>query len=207
MADEKILVEALRNRDEAAFRGVVQQYHPSLVRVARTFVPTTAIAEEVAQDTWLAVIKGLPGFEGRSSFKTWLFRILINQARTRGERESRTVPVSTLIDDDEPSVAASRFHGSNHQSPGHWRSDLSDWGELPESVLLSSETRSIIVAAIATLPAAQREVITLRDIEGLDPMEVCSLLGLTEGNQRVRLHRARSKVRSILETHLDEALS
>jgi RNA polymerase sigma-70 factor, ECF subfamily len=198
------LVESLRRGDELAFRRIVLMYHDSLVRTARSFVPSSAIAEEVAQDTWLAVVRGIGRFEGRSSFKTWLFRILINQARTRGTRESRSSPVGTFVDDHEPSVPASRFNGSEHAYPGHWQARPADWGGLPESALTDDETRRVVVTAIAALPPAQRQVITLRDVDGLESAEVCSLLELSEANQRVLLHRARSKVRAILEVHLQE---
>jgi len=189
--------------DEAAFRRVVTQYHPGLVRAARSFVRNSAIAEEVAQDTWLAVIRGIGSFEGRSSFKTWLFRILVNQARTRGARDSRITPAGSFIDEGEPSVVASRFNDSDHRWPGHWRAVPTDWGVLPEERLASQETRLVITDTIALLPTSQCEVITLRDVEGLSSGDVCAVLGLSEGNQRVLLHRARSKVRAVLELHLE----
>ncbi len=199
MAADQTLIEALQRNDDIAFRGVVMQYHGSLVRAARSFVPNNAIAEEVVQDTWIAVIKGIHRFEGRSSFKTWLFRILVNQARTRGLRESRSTPVSTQRDDDEPSVAANRFHDAEGRPTGHWSSAPTDWGLLPEAVVVSDETNSRILRAIENLPERQREVITLHDVEGLSSAEVSEMLDLSEGNQRVLLHRARSKVRAELE--------
>jgi RNA polymerase sigma-70 factor, ECF subfamily len=204
MADDADVVEALRRGDERTFRRVVMQYHPSLVRTACSFVPSRAVAEEVAQDTWLAVIRGLDNFEGRSSFKTWLFRILINQARTRGVREARTVPLSSQLRDYEPSVPADRFNPLDHPRwPRHWSAAPTDWGALPEAVLDSAETREVIDAAISALPPAQRDVITLRDIDGLATNEVCDVLSLSEGNQRVLLHRARSRVRAALEMHFE----
>jgi RNA polymerase sigma-70 factor (ECF subfamily) len=199
------LVDGLRRGDETMFRRVVIQFHPGLVRAARTFVRDTAIAEEVAQDTWLAVIRGIDNFEGRSSFKTWLFRILVNQARSRGVRDARMTPVGSFIEEGEPSVASARFNDADHpQWAGHWRAAPTDWGRLPEELLASQETLLTIFEAIAQLPISQREVITLRDIEGLPSAKVCSILDLSEGNQRVLLHRARSKVREVLERELDE---
>lgn len=203
MSDERSLIEALQRGDDAAFRRVVMQYHASLVRAARSFVPSTAIAEEVAQETWIAVVRGIGRFEGRSSFKTWLFRILMNQAQTRGIRESRSTPVSTQLDDETPNGIAGRFHDAGERDAGHWRSAPSDWGRLPESLVESDETATTILEAIAALPARQREVITLRDVEGLTAAEVADVLDLSEGNQRVLLHRGRSKVRAMLERHFE----
>jgi RNA polymerase sigma-70 factor (ECF subfamily) len=159
------------------------------------------VAEEVVQDTWIAVLRGLRGFEGRSSLKTWIFRILVNVARTRFARENRSVPFSSLggAEDDraEPSVDPDRF-----AEDGQWRSPPRDWHELPETRLLSRETCGVIDEAIASLPRNQAEVITLRDVGGWSSGEVCTLLEISEGNQRVLLHRARSKVRAALERHL-----
>ncbi len=204
--DDDDVVGALRRGDEATFRRVVATYHPGLVRAARRFVRTESVAEEVAQETWLAVIRGLDTFRERSSFKTWLFRILVNQARTRGVRESRITPFSSLVGDskDEPSsVDADRFQSDDGRWPGHWRAAPTDWGTLPEVVVTSAETRQVIEDAIASLPRNQREVIMLRDVEGFSGGEVCDVLELSEGNQRVLLHRARSGVRSMLERHFE----
>jgi len=203
MLDDIDVVDALRRGDEAAFRQVVLQYNAALVRTARSFVRSNALAEEVAQDTWLAVIRGLGAFEGRSSFKTWLFRILVNQARTRGQREARTTASGSFLEEDEASVSASRFNDMDARWPRHWRASPTDWGLLPEATLESAETRSVIEAAIDALPSNQRQVITLRDIDGFDTREVSTALELTEGNQRVLLHRARSRVRAALELHLE----
>ena len=197
------LVAALRRGDETAFRSVFELYHPALVRAARSYVRTQSVAEEVAQETWLAVIRGLEAFEGRSSLKTWLFRILFNQARSRGERESRTTPMSSLVSDDERGVAADRFESRSGRHPRHWRAAPTDWGALPSDVIEAAEAHSIIVEAISLLPNMQRNVIWLRDVEGFSSAEVCSVLDLSEGNQRVVLHRARSRVRAALEQHLD----
>jgi len=201
------VVDALRRGDEAAFRQVVLRYHPALVRTAKSFVRSQSVAEEVAQDTWLAVVRGLASFEGRSSFKTWLFRILINQARTRGQREARTTASGSFLEEDEASVSASRFNDMDHRWPRHWRALPTDWGQLPEDKLASDETRTVIDGAIESLPTNQRQVITLRDMEGFDSREVSTALDLSEGNQRVLLHRARSKVRAALELHLEGVAS
>jgi len=202
------LVAALRAGDERAFVDLVEQLHPSLVRLARSWVDSPAVAEEVAQETWLGVLRGLDSFESRSSLKTWIFRILVNRAKTRGERESRTISFTDAAgrngSSDAPSVDADRFLGPDHQRwPQHWAAPPQRWDELPEERLLGDETRELIEREIATLPPAQRQVIELRDVEGLDGDEVCRLLDLTPGNQRVLLHRARSHVRRALERYLE----
>jgi RNA polymerase sigma-70 factor (ECF subfamily) len=199
-------VEGLRRRDEAAFREVLTRYHAAFVRVAQLYVPSRAVAEEVAQETWIAVVTGIDRFEGRSSLKTWLFRILVYRAKSRGERERRTTPFSALEavgDDDGPAVEPDRFRGEGDRWPGHWATPPRRWDGIPEERLTAAETRSVVERAITALPLAQREVITLRDVQGLDPAEVCDLLALSEGNQRVLLHRARSKVRAALERYFD----
>jgi len=198
---EASLIAGLRAGDEAAFRSLIEMYHAMLVRVARMYVSTHAVAEEVAQETWLAVFEGIERFEGRSSLKTWLFRILTNRAKTRGVREGRTLPFSSL-ETDEPAVEPERFHGGDHNWPGHWAAPPSGF---PEERLLAAETRAVVEQAIATLPPTQRAVISLRDIEGWSAEEVCNALTLTETNQRVLLHRARSVVRAALERYLEES--
>lgn len=206
--DDAELVAALRSRDEAAFTALVERHHPGLVRLARSFVSTQAAAEEVAQETWLAVLRGIDSFEERSSLKTWLFRILVNRAKARGVREARTVPFSSLAGEpgeDRPSVDPDRFLDQAHPRwPGHWAAPPLRFGDLPEERLLSRETRAVIADAIAELPASQRRVIELRDVEGMSSEECCALLELSEGNQRVLLHRARSRVRGALERYLTE---
>ena len=201
--DDARLVAALRAGDEAAFRMLVAELHASLVRVALIYVPTRALAEEVVQETWLGVLRGLDRFEGRSSLKTWIFRILTNTAKTRAQREGRTVPFSSLQSPGtvpEPAVDADRFRPDDHPRwPGHWDSPPE---ALPEERLVAAETRAHLDAAIAALPASQRAVITLRDVQGWTSEEVCNALGVTETNQRVLLHRARSKVRAALEDYL-----
>jgi RNA polymerase sigma-70 factor (ECF subfamily) len=171
-----------------------------LVRVAMTYVSSRAVAEEVVQETWLGVLKGLDRFERRSSLKTWIFRIAANIARTCAVREGRCLPFSSLTEmDDERSVNPDRFFPPDHpRYPGHWARGPAAW-ETPEERLLSGETRDVILAAIEQLPAAQRLVVTLRDVEGWSAEETCHALELTDGNQRVLLHRGRSKLRAALE--------
>lgn len=196
------VVRALLDGDEQAFRELVRRLHGSLVRVARQYVASEAVAEEVAQETWLAVIDGLERFEGRSSLKTWIFTILVNQARSRGRREAKVVPLSSVVTDDGPVVDPARFFDAAHEDPGHWSNPPRHPDTLPEAAVESAETRVALRAAVDTLPDAQQRVIWLRDVEGLSSAEVCELLGLTEGNQRVLLHRARAKVRLALDMHL-----
>lgn len=176
-----------------------------MLRVALGYVRSRAVAEEVVQEAWLGVLNGLDRFEGRSSVKTWVYRILANTAKTRGERESRTVPFLALelAGDDQP-VDAERFLDAQHPRwPGHWASPPQRWDEIPEQRLLGTETRAELEAAVAGLPPGQRIVLSLRDIEGWSAAEVCEALDLTETNQRVLLHRARSAVRKELEKYLD----
>jgi RNA polymerase sigma-70 factor (ECF subfamily) len=201
---EWALIAALRQGQEAAFVQLLNTYHTSLVRLAGLYVPSQAIAEELAQETWLAVLQGIHRFEGRSSLKTWIFRILINQAKKRGQREGRQIPFSTLgqieADRDEPAVDPDRFNPVDTPLwAGHWIEPPQPWDDMPESRLLSEETRAYLLQAIEALPANQREVITLRDIEGWSAQEVCTILEVSEANQRVLLHRARAKVRQALE--------
>lgn len=204
------LIEALRAGEALAFEALIEKYHASLVRLARLYVPDEAIAEEVAQDTWVGVLHGLDRFEGRSSLKTWIFRILTNTAKTRGKRESRSIPFSALwtpdSEPDEPAVPPERFHpAADAAAPGHWALKPSAWTSLPEERVLSKETLRVVRRAIAALPETQREVITLRDVEGWSAEEVCNALDISETNQRVLLHRARAKVRRALELYLAES--
>jgi RNA polymerase sigma-70 factor (ECF subfamily) len=200
---EEELVSALRAGDEEAFREIVREWHPSLLRVAQIFVPTRAVAEEVVGDTWLRVLGALDRFEGRSSLKTWVFRILVNTAKTRAQREGRTIPFSALQDATripEAAVEPERFLPDDHpRYPGHWAIPPS---ELPEDRLLAIETRERISSAIDDLPANQRAVISLRDVEGWSSEEVRNALDISEVNQRVLLHRARARVRRALEAYL-----
>jgi RNA polymerase sigma-70 factor (ECF subfamily) len=198
-ADDQSLVERAREGDEEAYAALVRRYTPMLMRLARMYVPTDALAEDVVQETWVAVLRGIDRFEGRSSFKTWLFRILVNRAKTRGVREHRSIPFASVgggdVEEGEgPTVDPSRF-----TSEGAWTSAPADWHDDPEASLESDEALRIARAAIAELPERQRIVITLRDLEGLSSDEVRNVLDLTETNQRVLLHRARAKVRKALE--------
>jgi RNA polymerase sigma-70 factor (ECF subfamily) len=172
------------------------------------YAHSRAVAEEIVQDTWIGVIKGIDRFEGRSTLKTWIFRILTNTAKTRAEREGRTVPLSSLAQDaggDEPAVDPDRFLDQSHPTwAGHWNEYPRSWQRIPDERLVSKEVREVVDAAIATLPESQRTVITLRDVDGFGSEEVCELLGLSEGNQRVLLHRARSRVRRALEEYFDD---
>lgn len=178
---------------------LVDKYGPSLLRVALLYVPTRAVAEDVVADTWLAVLTGLERFEERSSLKTWLFRILTNKAKTRGQREGRTRPFSSFAgdgDESDTAVDVDRF-----ARDGHWTAPPRG---VPEERLLAAEARETIEKAIAALPPNQRAVITLRDVDGLSAEEACNVLGLSETNQRVLLHRARAKVRAAFERYLEE---
>jgi RNA polymerase sigma-70 factor (ECF subfamily) len=206
-AEEQELLQALRDRQEAAFVELIRSYHSSMLRVARIYVSTRAVAEEVIQETWVGVLRGIDRFEGRSSLKTWIFRILTNTAKTRAEREGRTIPFSALDPTrvPEPAVAPERFLADDDPRwPGHWAVAPASWAGLPEDRLLGKETRELVTGAIEALPASQRAVISLRDIEGWESAEVCNVLGLSETNQRVLLHRARSRVRRELESYLEQ---
>ena len=198
--EDALLLRALRAGDERAFAALVDMYGPSLLRLAQLYVSSRAVAEEVVQETWLAVLTGIERFEGRSSLKTWLFRILTNKAKTRGQREGRTLPFSSLAsdgDEDQTAVAVERFARG-----GAWATPPRG---VPEERLLAGETRARVEQAISALPPNQRAVITLRDVEGLSAEEACNVLGISETNQRVLLHRARAKVRTALERYLEDA--
>jgi RNA polymerase sigma-70 factor (ECF subfamily) len=198
------LVEGLRAGDEAAFAQLMREYGASMLRVAQMYVSSRAVAEEVVQEAWLGVLKGIGRFEGRSSVKTWLFRIVANTAKTRGVREARSIPFSALGDEgeQEPSVDPDRFLGAGERFPGHWALPPESWAGVPEGRLLAQETLDVIDREIEQLPPAQRAVITMRDVQGFTSEEVCNALDLTETNQRVLLHRARAKVRSALEEYM-----
>ena len=201
--DDQAMLTALRRGDETAFEQLIDTYSAPLLGVARLYVDSRAVAEEVVQETWLGVLRGLDRFEERSSLKTWIFKILTNIATRRGLRERRTVPFSALAEaeagEEDAAVDADRFLPADHDRwPHHWALGPTHWAT-PEQGLLSGETREQILAAIEALPPAQRTVITLRDVQGWPSVEVCETLGLSEGNQRVLLHRARSKVRTALE--------
>jgi RNA polymerase sigma-70 factor, ECF subfamily len=201
-SQDAALVDGLRAGDEAAFAELMRLYGAGMLRVAQMYVPSRAIAEEVVQEAWLGVLKGIGRFEGRSSLKTWLFRIVANTAKTRGVRESRSIPFSSLGDGgaDEPTVDPERFLGDGERFPGHWAVPPQSWA--PEARLLAQEAMDVIEREIERLPPAQQAVITMRDVQGLTSEEVCNALDLTETNQRVLLHRARAKVRNALEEYM-----
>jgi RNA polymerase sigma-70 factor (ECF subfamily) len=203
--DARVLA-ALRGGDEGQFMDLVEKYHARMIRLALMYVSSRDVAEEVVQETWLGVLKGLDRFEGRSSLKTWMFSILTNTAKTRGQREARSIPFSALAIDeaggDQPAVDPGRFKTGGEQE-GAWLLPPAHWDEIPESALSSSETLAVVTSAIETLPSAQRQVIQLRDVDGWTAEEVCNVLELSETNQRVLLHRARSKVRRAIEAYLD----
>jgi RNA polymerase sigma-70 factor (ECF subfamily) len=204
---ERELVRALREGDEGAFARLVDELGPALLRLARTYVRSQAVAEEVVQEAWLGGLRGLDAFEERASLRTWIFRILANTAKTRAVREARTVPLSSLEggedDDGGPAVDPDRFVSASAED-GHWVSTPRRFSELPEERLLARETTDVVRGAIDALPATQRAVISLRDIEGWSSEEVRNVLDLSETNQRVLLHRARSRVRQALEDYLAE---
>ena len=205
-ASDLEIVRALRAGDEIAFMMLIERYQPSMLRIARMYVSTAAVAEDVVQDAWVGVLKGLDGFEGRSSLRTWIFRILVNIAKTRGQRESRSVPFSSVWTpepDGEPSVELERFLGPGGPgSPGTWADPPSAWDSIPAERLEAKETLARVAAAIQDLPPHQREVIRLRDVLGWTSQDVRNALEISETNQRVLLHRARAKVRRALEGYL-----
>jgi RNA polymerase sigma-70 factor (ECF subfamily) len=190
VAADHELVERLRAGDEQAFVALVDRYHTSMLRLATAYVPNRAVAEEVVQDTWLGVMRGIDRFEGRASLKTWLYRILVNRARTTGERERRSFPLG----DDEPAVDPRRFNAN-----GQWSDPPAPWTDAVDDRLSASVTVERIRHEIEALPPGQRQVVMLRDVDGLSSEETCEVLGISEGNQRVLLHRGRSRLRRLLE--------
>jgi RNA polymerase sigma-70 factor (ECF subfamily) len=203
-AGDRDLVEALLAGDETAFASLVDGWSGSMLRLARLHVPSESVAEEVVQETWLAVLRGLPSFRAESSLRTWVYQILVNQAKTRGVRERRTVPFASLVSDDEdsPSVDPTRFQGPGDPHPGGWRAFPEEW---PERSLLSREVLDVVRRAVAALPERQRVVVSLRDLDGQSAEEVATLLDISPGNQRVLLHRGRSTVRAHLERYLTDS--
>jgi RNA polymerase sigma-70 factor (ECF subfamily) len=208
MTEEHELIQRLREGDDDAFMELIDRYGAMMLRVAQMYVRDRGTAEEVVQETWLAVLNGIDRFEERSSLKTWLFRILTNRAKTRGQRDGRMVPFSSLVaegtEGEEPSVNPDRFLGLDSPTPGAWAVPPVPW---PEDRLLERETLGVIEMAIDELPDAQREVILLRDVDGWTPMDVSDVLGITDGNQRVLLHRARTKVRAALERYMNPEIA
>lgn len=206
--EETLLIQALRRRDEAAFSQVLDRWYGSMLRIAMGYVGSRARAEEVVQETWLAVLGGIDRFEGRSSLKTWVFRILVNRARSIAVREARVVPVSSLLreDDDLAGLAEVAAEGGDRRTASQWQPAAESWSARanPEDWILSAELGARIELALDGLPARQREVLTLRDVEGWTAEEVCNALGISETNQRVLLHRARVRVRDALSEYLSE---
>lgn len=205
-ADDATLVAALRAGDESVFVALVGRYQRPLVRLAMRYVQGEAAAEDVVQDTWIAVIRGIDGFEGRSSLRTWIFRIVTYQAKSRGERERRTIPLSSLLaadgEPDGPVVDPSRFLRPDHPRwPGHWSAPPTAWTSEAEARILDGEVQGVIASALEALAPAQRLVMTLRDVDGWTAEETCVALEISAGNQRVLLHRARARVRDALETY------
>ena len=201
-------IDRLRGGDEAAFVSLVNAYSASLRRLALAFVPNDAVAEEVVQETWLAVLTGLARFEGRSSVKTWIFKIQANRAKTRAIRERRTINFSELEDPfepDEPAVDPARFLPVSHPTwPGHWASPLDSWSASAEDAVVGREMMGVLHRELDRLPESQRVVVALRDVQGWPAAEVCEVLGLSEANQRVLLHRGRSRLRGVLENYFKD---
>jgi RNA polymerase sigma-70 factor (ECF subfamily) len=200
--DEQIIA-GLRARDEDTFRELFDRTYPMMRRVARGYVASDAVAEEIVQDTWMGILTGIERFEGRSALGTWMFSILTNQAKAHSSRERRAVPLSSIVPaEEEPAVAADRFQKDDDAWPGHWATPPRPW-QRPERRLLSLEARERLREALAQLPERQRLVVALRDVEGASAQEVCDLLELSQENQRLLLHRGRSRLRAFLEAYLD----
>lgn len=197
--DDVQLLDRLRSGDERAFVSLVDRHHDSMLRLAKTFVRSHEVAEEVVQETWLGVLRGIDRFEGRSSLHTWLLAILVNRARSTGSKEARTVPASE-VEGFVPAVDGSRFDVS-----GAWSSPPEPWEEAIEDRVGAAALRSEILSALEKMPARQRAVVMLRDVDGLDGGEVCDVLGLTPANERVLLHRGRSRLRQALENTIEGA--
>jgi RNA polymerase sigma-70 factor (ECF subfamily) len=199
--DEAVLVKALTAREPAALAFLIDTYHSSLVRVADQYVPSRSIAEEVVQDTWLAVIEGIDRFEQRATVKTWLYRILLNIARSRGTKERRSIPFALNSSlEPEPAVDPHRFRRYSRRGRGQWKQPPEPWSD-PEEHILATEAHAVIRQAVGQLPPDQREVLTMRDVLGWTATETCDALSITDTNQRVLLHRARAKLRTALEQH------
>jgi RNA polymerase sigma-70 factor, ECF subfamily len=203
--EEVTLIAALRDGDEAAFARLVDQHAPSMVRVARGYVPNREIAEEVVQETWIALLKGIDNFEGRSSLRTWLFAVMINIAKARGIRERRDADAA-MAAFTGGTVDPARFRGADDPYPGHWLPDEqpSPFPDTPEGSVLGNELVDVARRELDKLPERQRLVVTLRDMLGFDSREVCDLLDISLANQRVLLHRGRAAVRQVLEDYLKD---
>jgi len=200
-------LQALRRGEEVAYRTLVRECHSTLIRLALMYSPSRAIAEETVQETWIAVLGGLDGFAGRASLRTWICRILVRIAQRRAGVETRAQPFSTLADDHGFAAISPDSFVKTGWRTGRWVTVPEDWSRVPEDEVLSHELHDVVSVAIAELPQAQREVITLRDVEGWTSAEVCDLLDIQDGHQRVLLHRARSRVRIALERYLAPPLS
>lgn len=208
MLSEAEQLARLKAGDEELFRQLVVRLNPALMRLARSYTPTDAGAQDAVQDTWLVVLDTLDRFEGRSTLRTWVCGILVNTARRQGVRDHRTLPFSSAWREDHaPAVDAARFHRRRQAAAGTWASPPLRWDELPEDRVTAAELRAVLERAVAALPTRQREVITARDLVGMDAAEAAEVLGLSSGNQRVLLHRARSKVRAALEEYGTAALT
>jgi RNA polymerase sigma-70 factor, ECF subfamily len=204
-AEDRAIAAALRAGDERAFRALFDRYHRALCHTARGFVDSDAVAEEVVQETWLAIIRGIDRFEGRSALLTWMFSILFRQTHSHNARERRMLPLSSLGYDDDDALGCNpdRFQKDDEAWPGHWATPPRPW-QKPERRLLSLEAREHLKRALAELPDRQRVVLALRDVEGLPAEEVCTMLGLSPENQRVLLHRGRARLRASLEEYIDQ---
>jgi RNA polymerase sigma-70 factor, ECF subfamily len=205
VVDEARLLDALRAGDETAFAKLIDTYHAPMLRVAKLYVRDRAVAEEVVQEAWLGVIRSVRRFERRCTLKTWIFKILLNVAKTQAAREQRSVPFSALVVEDsqqfEPAVEEERFWPPDAEWPGHWVSFPLAWATAPDECAIWHETRDVISSAIQALSPVQHAVVTLRDVDGWSAEEVCSILQISEPNQRVLLHRGRSRIRRELERY------
>jgi len=199
---DAVVVARLRARDEAMFAALIDAWSPGMLRAARAYVADDHTAQDIVQEAWLGVLRGIDGFQQRSSLRTWVYRILVNKAKTRGVRDARTVPGLGVVDDEDrgPTVDPARFRGPDDPYPGHWRSSPPAWPS-PEDGAVAAETRRQLAAALASLPARQRVVVTMRDVAGHSSDEVCDLLSISAANQRVLLHRGRAALRATLEHH------
>jgi RNA polymerase sigma-70 factor (ECF subfamily) len=198
---DEALVRALRAGDEQTFARIIDEWSPAMLRLARCYVSSEASAEDVVQEAWLAALRGLPKFEGRSRLKTWVLRIVVNIAKTAGEREHRAGPLFSPLGGGGPTVDARNFNGPDEPDARSWRSPPASWPALPEGEVLTTEAFAVVSAALAGLPRSQRAVIALRDLDGYEAAEVCEALGITAANQRVLLHRARAAVRQKIEAY------
>jgi len=201
---EQELLARLRDGDEHAFAQLVGRCHPTMLAVAQAHVRSRAVAEDVVREAWMAIIRGLDDFEGRASLSTWTLRIVVDTAKTRAARAAQPAPIASLATEGagEPAVDPGRFRGADDRYPGGWKVFPANWQQLPDDTLDRHEAHDLIVSTVASLPPGQQAVIRMRDVEGCSADEVCAALDLTEGDQRVLLHRARSRVRSVLEAHL-----